>query len=208
MTYSIVIKNLDDLRDHPENYRIHPPGEIEHLVASITHHGVYKNIVLSNDDYILAGHGMREAMQSAGLTQAACIVLPYKHDSPLALKVLVGDNEIGNLSIKNDRKLTDILRGFIEGNDYDPETLLGTGFDQDSLSDLLFITRPAGEIDNKAQADRMAGLEPEEPEDDISLRIYFDTVEERMAFVESESFTTLKHGKHPTLWWKNETTKA
>jgi hypothetical protein len=58
---------VNDLQRHPKNYKNHPDDQIEHLVASVQQHGIYKNIVTANDGTtILAGHGMVLAARKAG----------------------------------------------------------------------------------------------------------------------------------------------
>lgn len=53
--------DISSLKPHPKNYRQHPEDQLAHLVRSIKQNGVYKNIVVSSDMTILAGHGIAEA---------------------------------------------------------------------------------------------------------------------------------------------------
>ena len=55
---------LTKLKPHPDNYADHPADQIDHIKQSITLFGVYRNIVVSKDNYILAGHGVVEAARS------------------------------------------------------------------------------------------------------------------------------------------------
>jgi len=41
------------LKPHPENYNSHPEDQISHLKESIKANGIYRNIVISSDDFIL-----------------------------------------------------------------------------------------------------------------------------------------------------------
>lgn len=57
---------IASLRPQPENYRQHPEDQIAHIVESITRLGVYRPIVVSEDNVILAGHGLCEALTQMG----------------------------------------------------------------------------------------------------------------------------------------------
>ena len=58
LTTTLELLPLAELRPHPRNDGTHPPDEIAHLKASITTHGVYRNVVVAQDGTILAGHGV------------------------------------------------------------------------------------------------------------------------------------------------------
>lgn len=154
---------LADLKPHPRNYREHPDDQIQHLAESIREHGFYRNIVLAEDDTILAGHGVVLAAKSLGLEEGPAVRLPIKSDSPQALKVVVGDNELEHLADQNDRLLSELLK---EIGETDPVGLLGTGFDEAMLANLVFVTRPASEIRDFDAAAHWAGMpEYDEGED-------------------------------------------
>ena len=55
-----------DLKPHPRNYRGHPEGQVAHLEQSLRDHGIYRNVVVANDNTILAGHGVIVAAQKLG----------------------------------------------------------------------------------------------------------------------------------------------
>ena len=143
---------IDDLRPHPENYRDHPPDQIEHIISSITNLGFYRNVVIANDNTILAGHGVWKACKQMGtIKEIPCIRLKVSPDSASAKKVLVGDNEIGKLGLQDDRMLTTILREIYEADDL-VDGLLGTGYDEMMLAGLVYVTRPADEIQDVDEA--------------------------------------------------------
>jgi hypothetical protein len=172
--------SLETLKPHPQNYREHPPDQIRHLVQSITEHGIYRNVIVARDGTILGGHGVVQAATEAGLTELPVVRLPIDPDDPKALKILTADNEIGRLAEIDDRALTEILKEIADEDD-----LFGTGFDENMLANLLFVTRNKDEIGDKATAEEWAGLPGFEPADDrIRLMIDFDSEEDRDAFVE------------------------
>lgn len=128
---------LEDLKPHPKNYREHPEDQIEHLIQSIKEHGLYRNVVIAKDGTILAGHGVVKAVTKMGMDSIPVIRMNVAPNSPAALKVLAGDNEIGRLGEVDDRMFTEILK---EIRDTDVTGLLGTGFDDMMLADLLKVT--------------------------------------------------------------------
>lgn len=172
------------LRAHPRNYREHPDDQIEHLAASLKEHGFYRNVVIARDGTILAGHGVIEAAKRLGLETARVVRLPIEADSPAALKVLTGDNEIEHLAEQDDRLLSELLREIAQD---DPLALLGTGYDEAMLANLVYVTRPASEIQDHDEAAHWVGMpdyEPGEGEfpDASRIVVHFRNGADRAAF--------------------------
>ena len=193
---------IADLKPHPRNYNAHPDDEIDHIVKSIEDNGVYRNIVIAQDNTILAGHGVVQAMRQMGMEQAPVKRLDIDSNDPRALKVLAGDNEIGHLSIKDDRMLTELLK---EVSEYE-DGLLGTGYDEMMLANLLYVTRDANEIADFDEAAEWVGMpEYEEGGTDIRLNINFQTEEDRIEFARILGLNLNKSTR--SYWWpekKNE----
>jgi len=147
---------LASLHAHPRNYQDHPEDELAHLRHSLETHGWYKNAVIAEDDTILAGHGVIKAAMQLGWTHGPVRRLPFPAEHPEALKVLVGDNEIARLAFKDDRALTEMLRELQNQPDFGG--LSGTGFDQTMLAGLVYATRPASEVQDKAHGDQWVGM--------------------------------------------------
>lgn len=186
---------IADLKPHPQNYRTHPEDQIEQLAISIRQHGFYRNVVCARDLTILAGHGIVEAAVLADVVALPVVVLDLDPLEPLALKVLAGDNFLPHLAVDDDRALTELLKGIRDLDD-----LTGTGFDDLSLAALVMITRPASEIDNIASLDEWGGM-PEwgNAPEKFTLRVEFDTEEERDAFIKLTDLT-VTYGKTRTVW--------
>lgn len=189
---------IEDMRAHPENYQAHPEEQIEQIVASLREHGFYRKAVLANDGTILAGHGLVKAAERLGLPQVPVVRLPYAPDSPEALQVLTGDNELPKLSEREDRKLTETLRGLMEKG-----MLEGTGFDPQQLANLVFVTRPETEVRNFDAAAEWVGLPEFEPAGDrITLVVSFDTEEQRDELIEKLELVIAKKRKLTwSAWW-------
>jgi hypothetical protein len=171
------------LQAHPRNYREHPTDQIDHIKQSLTQFGFYRNVVATKQNVILAGHGVVKAATELGLKQVPVMQVDLDKDSPEALKILTGDNEIASLGIVDDRELTALLK---EIRDSAEDGLLGTGFDDDVLANLVMVTRSGTEIENFDAAAEWVGMpeyEGEAPEEIYKIILAFPTAEKRNAWV-------------------------
>ncbi len=134
---------INSLKPHPKNYKTHPEAQIEHLKQSIVEHGIYRNIIVTNDGTILAGHGVHQAAIALGLTSLPCLRVNLDPFDVKALKLLTADNEIAHIADSNARELTDILKEVLVEDD-----LLGTGYDKEKLEALLLVSRSKDELLN------------------------------------------------------------
>ena len=153
--FKLEVVPVASLRDHPRNYRQHPDDQLDHVIESIKEHGFYRNVVVAKDGTILAGHGVVAACRRMKMENIPVVRLNLDPESPSALKMLTGDNEISHMGVVDDRLLSDILKDIklqAEGG------LLGTGFDDMMLANLVFITRPVSEIGDIDQAKQWAGM--------------------------------------------------
>jgi len=172
---------ISSLTPHPKNYCQHPEDQIEHIKESILEHGLYRNIVVANDLTILAGHGVVEAAKLLGIKQVPIIKVKVGPNDPRALKLLAGDNEISHLREIDDRMLTSILK---EIKEHDEEGLLGTGFDDAMLANLLFVTKPASEVQDFDEAAHWVGM-PEYNKETrpLQMNVSFRNMKDRAEFV-------------------------
>lgn len=130
----LVLVAIADLKPHPRNDGTHPPAQLDHLKASLTQHGLYRNVVIAEDGTLLAGHGVVQAAQQLGYTHVRAERRPYGPDDPRAIQILLGDNHIARLREQDDRMLAELLQGLAAE---DPAALLGTGYDAESLAALV-----------------------------------------------------------------------
>ena len=168
--------DINDLKEHPKNYKKHPDDQLKHIISSIEEHGFYRNIVIAKDNTILAGHGVYQACKKMNKKELPVIRLDIEHDSPQALKVLTSDNEIQNLAEVDDRALSEILKEILDVE----LDLTGTGFDEDQLSALIYTTRPATEIASHDSAKEWVGMaDYETAENKLKLIVFFDSQEDK-----------------------------
>ena len=197
-THTAELVAIESLQPHPQNYRQHPPDQIRHLVQSIVEHGVYRNVIVADDGTILAGHGVVQAAIEAGLEQLPVVRLPLAPNDPKALKLLTADNEIGRLAEIDDRALSELLKEIATDDD-----LFGTGFDEQMLANLIYVTRGRDEIQSHDQAGEWLGL-PEFTSmdtDKIRLVIDFDSEEDRERFVAEKEVPVHRQGRGALRTW-------
>lgn len=179
-THKIEQVGIDSIKPHPRNYKNHPADQLEHLKKSIADHGIYRNVIVSSDNIILAGHGITLAAREMGLTSIPILRLPIKSNSIHAIKLIAADNEVSHLGENDDRALTEILKEIMENSD-----LLGTGYDEKMLANLLYVTRPASEIKSIDHAKEWVGMpEYESEEESHRIIVQFKTIEDKKAFCE------------------------
>ena len=47
--------DINDLKEHPKNYKKHPDDQLKHIISSIEEHGFYRNIVIAVKSLATAG---------------------------------------------------------------------------------------------------------------------------------------------------------
>lgn len=194
-----VVK-VASLKPHERNYRSHPEDQLIHLESSLREFGVYRNVVVARDGTILAGHGIVEAAKRLGLDEIRVARLDVGPDDPAAIRVLTGDNELARFAESNDRLLAELLRDLREAEG----GLLGTGYDDAMLANLVYVTRPREEISTEGDAAAWTGL-PDFGQTSMPLRVIvsFDNAEDRSAFLTLIGVETVHKKTHETLsvWW-------
>lgn len=195
----IEVVPIENLTPHPKNYQEHPDDQVEHVVQSIRDHGFYRPIVVAKDGTILAGHGLLKAATKLGVKKVPIRRLPLAPDHPLALKVLAGDNETPRLAERDDRALSELLKGL---KDLDV-SLLGTGFDEMMLANLVFVTRPEDEIADIEDAAEWVGMPSfDKGKPPIQIVVSCEGEEQRDDFCRRLGLTSIaKRGKVLHTWW-------
>ena len=194
--YSVRNMSIKNLKPHPKNYKAHPADQLEHLKQSITDNGIYRNVIVARDNTILAGHGVVKAAQALGLTSVPVLKLDLESDSIEAVKLLTADNEVSHLGEVDDRALSNILKEIMENSD-----LLGTGYDEMMLQNLLYVTRPASEIKTTDHAAEWMGMPDYEiSEEAKKLIVNFETYEDKKVFCEQNNFLFNEKGTE-SIWF-------
>lgn len=123
---------ITSLSPHPRNYRVHPDQQLEHLQASLQEFGWARNVVVSSDNVILAGHGIVEAARRRGETEVPVHRLNLPSTDPKAEKFMVLENEVSRLAEDDETQLAALLADIQR-----TEGLDGTGWDDGALDALI-----------------------------------------------------------------------
>ena len=173
------LKDIETLKPHPKNYKKHPEDQLKHICRSIEENGIYRNIIISSDDVILAGHGVVQACKKLNIKSVPTLKLNIASTDQKATKLLTADNEVSHLGEVDERALSDVLKDILDNTG----DLLGTGYDEMMLSNLLFVTRPNSEVKDFDEAAEWVGMpDYEAKEDNPKWIINFRTKEEREDF--------------------------
>ncbi len=93
MELQLTSKAISDLKPWPGNARTHPKKQLKQLVESIKYFGFTNPILMSQDGYIIGGHGRVLAGKQAGLTEVPVIILPPLPQEKLRALV-IADNKL------------------------------------------------------------------------------------------------------------------
>ncbi|MGB4501179.1 MAG: ParB/Srx family N-terminal domain-containing protein [Natronincolaceae bacterium] len=123
--------DIDKLKPHPKNPRVHPDSAIEKLVRSIKEFGWTNPILVSKDGQILAGHARLKAAKKAGIEEVPVIYLPL--EGAKAEAYMIADNRLQEETDWDYEKLESLLGNMTESG-FDLEI---TGFSEIEVEGLL-----------------------------------------------------------------------
>lgn len=128
---------LEKLVPLERNVRKHGEKQIEEFVKSLEQFGQIRPFVIDEENTVLIGNGMLEAMKRAGMD--TCQAYRVKGLSDLQKKKMVlTDNKIYSLGADNLDNIMDYLQEFADAGEFDIP-----GFDADGIEAL---TKTAGEM--------------------------------------------------------------
>lgn len=130
-TLTLEYRDPRELHSHPRNYRAHPPEQIKQIAKSLADFGQYKNIVVTPDGMVIAGHGVVQAAIEAGITELAVHV--FDGDEAQVRRLMVADNELSRGAQDDPLALHNLLEEIAR----DDGDLMGTGWSENDLQELL-----------------------------------------------------------------------
>jgi len=126
---NMVTKNLADIKLNPKNPRLHSVEQIGKLEKSLETYGFAKgSMVVNKDDYLLAGHGVYEALKAKGYDSADFVQVELAPGKAEAF--MIADNKLSDLSMWDDGALSALLAELEEMPDVELED---TGFELDEV---------------------------------------------------------------------------
>jgi hypothetical protein len=134
---NVTMTSVDDLVLHPDNPR---SGNVDAIAASIEQNGWYGVVVAQRSTRrVLAGNHRLLAARSIGVDTVPVYWLDV--DDATASRVLLADNRLNDLATYNDEVLVDLLTRQV-----DDDNLLGTGYTQDDVDDLVAMLTVADDV--------------------------------------------------------------
>lgn len=135
---NIVKKKLSELKHPKLNSRIHTPKQIEELVKSLTDFEQTKPILIDENNVILAGNGLYEALLAKGDKECYCNVIAGLSENQKK-KLLLADNKTFELGINDSEAFQKIIEEL--NGDFDIP-----GFDDDLLETLTASIEESNDI--------------------------------------------------------------
>ena len=146
----VTTKKLSDLKHPEKNVRIHSEQQIRELKRSLEKFGQTRALVIDENNIILIGNGLYEAMASLGYQEATVYVKAGLSENDKK-KLMIADNKTYALGIDNLETLNEFLeelQGDLDIPGYDEEILQQMVADADEVTEKLSVcgTLVVGEV--------------------------------------------------------------
>ena len=135
----VIKKRLDDLKHPEKNVRIHSEQQIRDLKRSLKKFGQTRALVVDENNVILIGNGLYEAMVSLGYQEASVYVKTELSENDKK-KLMIADNKTYALGIDNLDTLNEFLeelQGDLDIPGYDEEILQQMVADADEVTEKI-----------------------------------------------------------------------
>ena len=135
----VTIKKLSVLKHPEKNVRIHSEQQIRELKRSLEKFGQTRALVIDENNIILIGNGLYEAMVSLGYQEATVYVKAGLSENDKK-KLMIADNKTYALGIDNLETLNEFLeelQGDLDIPGYDEEILQQMVADADEVTEKL-----------------------------------------------------------------------
>jgi len=120
---------IDSLQPHPESVN---EGDLGAVIQTVGALGFYGSVIVqSSTRRILAGRHRWLAAKDRGYTEIPATSVDVDDDK--ARRIMLADNRTCRLGADSSAALADLLQGILA----DTNTLVGTGYDNDALDELL-----------------------------------------------------------------------
>ena len=135
----VIKKRLDDLKHPEKNVRIHSEQQIRELKRSLEKFGQTRALVVDENNVILIGNGLYEAMVSLAYQEASVYVKTELSENDKK-KLMIADNKTYALGIDNLDTLNEFLeelQGDLDIPGYDEEILQQMVADADEVTEKI-----------------------------------------------------------------------
>ena len=133
----IVTKQIADLKQSKKNVRLHGDRQIKEYIRSIEMFGQVRPLVIDENNVVLCGNGLLQALKTMGRETADCYVVAGMSERKKK-KLMLADNKIYELGANNQEVFNDILKDLAGDIDV-------PGYDENLLK---VLSESAREVDN------------------------------------------------------------
>ena len=134
----VVKKKLADLKHPEKNLRLHTDKQLVEFKRSIEMFGQIRPIVIDEDNVMLAGNGLHEAMTQLGYTEAFCYVATGLTEKQKK-KLMMADNRIFDLGVDDMAAFDSFILELKDDLDI-------PGFDEDMLKSFVMDVGDADKL--------------------------------------------------------------
>ncbi|MCD8011632.1 MAG: ParB/Srx family N-terminal domain-containing protein [Lachnospiraceae bacterium] len=159
----ICTMKLSDLRKPERNVRIHSEKQVKELKRSLAQFGQTRAIVIDENNTILIGNGLYQAMMEAGFEEASVYVKAGLTENEKK-KLMIADNKTYALGIDNLETLNSFLeelQGDLDIPGYDEEILRQMVADADEVTEKISEYGTLDEDEIKSIREKGAKMEAE-----------------------------------------------
>jgi hypothetical protein len=153
------------LKTPERNTRIHPEKQIREIRRALKKWGQYKNIVVDENNLVLAGNGLVEAMRAEDFKTADAIII-YDLSEKEKTKLMMADNKTAGLGIDNLNNIEYLIQelaGDFDIPGFDDDILKSINAASEEISQALDDYGKATE-ENLEEIEAHANVNLEEPE--------------------------------------------
>jgi len=125
-------KKLTELIPRADNIRMHNDAQINEIAKSVKMFGQIRPIVIDEQNKIIAGHGLLQALKSIGEEKASVYIAKGLSEAQKK-KLMLADNKVYEMGFTNYDLLTDLLNDIVKLGD----DLVIPGYDDEMLTMLV-----------------------------------------------------------------------
>jgi hypothetical protein len=134
----VVKKKLADLKHPEKNLRLHTDKQLVEFKRSIEMFGQIRPIVVDENNVMLAGNGLHEALLQLGRTEADCYIVTELSEQQKK-KLMLADNRIFDLGVDDMAAFDEFILDLKDDLDI-------PGFDEDMLKSFIMDTKEADDL--------------------------------------------------------------
>lgn len=134
-----TVMKLEELVHPEKNVRVHTENQVKELVKSIEMFGQIRPVVVDENNIIMAGNGLVEALNKMGKDTATVLKMQNLSEKDKK-KLMIADNKIYSLGYDDSDAIFEMLKsldGDFQVPGYEEELLKQLMFDEDEVDEMI-----------------------------------------------------------------------